>query len=214
MKSISDDMKARFDYEALTLCLCWRLTRRDGFEVGLTDHDQALHVDRLDHLPGAALEGGRFVQSLDLKPGRAAAAGVLSSAAITQEDLRAGLWDGCRVQVSRVDWRRPDLGHVHIWSGYFSNLALSEHGRFEAELVSLKADLERPVGRVLQRNCDAVLGDARCGIAANGWTCDQRFQTCRDVFDNTENYRGFPHLPGSDFILSGPAAGRNDGGKR
>jgi uncharacterized phage protein (TIGR02218 family) len=31
--------------------------------------------------------------------------------------------------------------------------------------------------------------------------CDKRFATCRDRFDNVLNFRGFPHIPGNDFIL-------------
>lgn len=31
--------------------------------------------------------------------------------------------------------------------------------------------------------------------------CDKRFETCRARFDNAINYRGFPHIPGNDFIL-------------
>ena len=49
-----------------------------------------------------------------------------------------------------------------IWSGRLSEV--SRRGEaFAAELVSLKADLERPIGRVYHRNCDADVGDARCG---------------------------------------------------
>lgn len=32
--------------------------------------------------------------------------------------------------------------------------------------------------------------------------CDKRFATCRDRFANTLNFRGFPHVPGSDFAYS------------
>lgn len=28
--------------------------------------------------------------------------------------------------------------------------------------------------------------------------CDQLFETCKTVFDNVENFRGFPHVPGFD----------------
>ncbi len=31
--------------------------------------------------------------------------------------------------------------------------------------------------------------------------CDKRFATCRDRFDNALNFRGFPHIPGNDFIV-------------
>ncbi|WP_237155554.1 DUF2163 domain-containing protein [Oryzibacter oryziterrae] len=32
--------------------------------------------------------------------------------------------------------------------------------------------------------------------------CDKRFETCRDRFANHENFRGFPHMPGKDFVFS------------
>ncbi len=32
--------------------------------------------------------------------------------------------------------------------------------------------------------------------------CDKRFSTCRDKFANTLNFRGFPHIPGNDFIAT------------
>ena len=32
--------------------------------------------------------------------------------------------------------------------------------------------------------------------------CDKQFATCRARFANAVNYRGFPHMPGNDFIAS------------
>ncbi|MGQ7792913.1 DUF2163 domain-containing protein [Faunimonas sp. B44] len=32
--------------------------------------------------------------------------------------------------------------------------------------------------------------------------CDKRFETCRDRFANGANFRGFPHMPGNDVVLS------------
>ena len=31
--------------------------------------------------------------------------------------------------------------------------------------------------------------------------CDKRFSTCREKFANAVNFRGFPHMPGNDFVL-------------
>jgi uncharacterized phage protein (TIGR02218 family) len=44
--------------------------------------------------------------------------------------------------------------------------------------------------------------------------CDKRFATCRDRFANTVNFRGFPHIPGNDFLVAYPVPGApgNDGG--
>jgi uncharacterized phage protein (TIGR02218 family) len=37
--------------------------------------------------------------------------------------------------------------------------------------------------------------------------CDKRFATCRDRFANAANFRGFPHIPGNDFLVSYPVIG-------
>jgi uncharacterized phage protein (TIGR02218 family) len=31
--------------------------------------------------------------------------------------------------------------------------------------------------------------------------CDKSLATCRDRFANTVNFRGFPHMPGNDFLV-------------
>ena len=43
--------------------------------------------------------------------------------------------------------------------------------------------------------------------------CDRSFATCRKTFGNVANFRGFPHIPGSDFVLRYPKRGETlDGG--
>lgn len=43
--------------------------------------------------------------------------------------------------------------------------------------------------------------------------CDKRFATCHDRFNNVINFRGFPHIPGNDFVVRYPVQGEpgNDG---
>lgn len=42
--------------------------------------------------------------------------------------------------------------------------------------------------------------------------CDRRAETCRLKFHNFLNFRGFPHIPGEDWLMSYPvASGANDG---
>ncbi|MGV6800753.1 MAG: DUF2163 domain-containing protein [bacterium] len=45
--------------------------------------------------------------------------------------------------------------------------------------------------------------------------CDKQFSTCREKFSNGLNFRGFPHMPGNDFITLYPLRGEaHKGGKR
>lgn len=37
--------------------------------------------------------------------------------------------------------------------------------------------------------------------------CDKRFATCHERFANAVNFRGFPHIPGNDFLVRYPVQG-------
>lgn len=223
MRQISEDFAARLAAENTSLCLCWRFTRTDGEVFGATDHDQPIVFDDVTYAPSAGLAEVTFTSASGLAPGHAAASGVLSLEFIAEAALDAGLWDGARVDVWRVDWLET-AHRVAVWSGRLSEV--SRQGQaFSAELVSLKADFERMIGRVYSRGCDAALGDARCGVAlddpelvASGAVaagCDKSFATCGARFGNRVNFRGFPHMPGVDAVLAGPASNRaNTGGRR
>ena len=45
--------------------------------------------------------------------------------------------------------------------------------------------------------------------------CDKSFETCRAKFGNGDNFRGFPHIPTPDFVLTyaRPGEGGHDGGR-
>lgn len=63
-----------------------------------------------------------------------------------------------------------------------------------------------------QRMSEAVAAGDQFRIVAG---CDKQFSTCQAKFANVANFRGFPHVPGNDFMLSvASRQGNNDGGSR
>jgi uncharacterized phage protein (TIGR02218 family) len=66
----------------------------------------------------------------------------------------------------------------------------------------------------LWREATEVIAVADAFLVTAG--CDKQFSTCRTKFANGLNFRGFPHMPGNDFVLSYPNRddGSNDGGSR
>ncbi|ALL12586.1 baseplate hub protein [Caulobacter henricii] len=214
MLAVPTDLAERLDSDAASLCQAWILTRADGAVLGFTDHDRDLVVDGVTCRAATGWTAGAFEAAAGFAPGLSAALGALDDGALSEADIVAGLYDGARVACLRVDWRRPDLV-VRLWTARIASLR-REGAIFTAALEGPLADLERVAGRTYGRLCDVVLGDSRCGITpAPGAACDKRWTTCVQTFANGLNFRGFPTLPGEDFLTLYPTEGeRHDGGRR
>jgi hypothetical protein len=120
------------------------------------------------------------------------------------------------VELWRVDWSEPQL-KVLLWSGRMAAIK-REGGAFVADLEGPMAGLERVIGGTYGRLCEAVLGDGCCGLSVSvieGRACDKRWKTCVEVFANGLNFRGYPDIPGDDFVLARAVQGaRNTGQSR
>lgn len=145
-----------------TVCACWAVTRRDGLELGFTDHDRELSFDGLRFVA----DGGMTAQALEAKNGLAVdnseALGVLSHTAIKAEDIRAGRYDGAEVRVWQVNWADPKQRRMSF-RGTLGEITEAA-GAFQAELRGLSEALSQPQGRVFQGPCSAVLGDQACKV--------------------------------------------------
>ncbi len=289
---ISPAFKAHLESGVTTLCRCWSVTRRDGTVLGFTDHDVDLAFDGLSFAADSGMAARTLEQTTGLSVDNTEALGVLTSAAVTEEDIRAGRYDGAQVVAWLVNWADVSQRLV-LFRGSIGEIQRAG-GAFQAELRGLTEALNQPQGRVYQKSCGAILGDAACGVdldapgysaqvaveavsdgkfldftslggfadrwfekgrlvvqggAAAGlvalvkndrleagtrrvelWEalraelrvgdmvrieagCDRRLATCRLKFNNVLNFRGFPAIPGEDWLMSVPRRdGLNDGG--
>jgi uncharacterized phage protein (TIGR02218 family) len=286
------DLHAHLATGHTTVCRCWKIVRTDGATFGFTDHDGVLAFDGVSFAPETGLTAMAIAQSTGLSVDNSEAVGALRSDAISEADLLAGRYDGAEVTCWLVNWQDP-TARMMQFRGHVGEVTRAA-GAFRAELRGLAEDLNRPQGRVYQRQCAAVLGDAACkadmsglgrtaeldvtqvmegrilrfemptdipaGHLARGrvqvldgaakgmvgivktdtkeggahilslWQrldakvipgdrlrlevgCDKSRIMCRDRFSNVSNFRGFPHIPGEDWLMSYPAAsGANIGG--
>jgi uncharacterized phage protein (TIGR02218 family) len=286
MRTLPPGMQAHLSSGATSLCWCWRLERLDGQVFGFTDHDRTLSFDDTTFEPESGFSASELSTAVGLGVDHAEATGALRSAHLSEADLAAGHFDNAKIELWRVNW--ADVAQrVVVMSGTLGEVSLRD-GAFSAELRSLAHALDQERGRAYQYQCDADLGDARCGVdlelgafkgvgavlsvqrdhqfAASGlgdfdagwfargrliWTsgenagtrvevkaharagsdvslslwhrpsrplapgdefvvqagCDKQFSTCQLRFANSLNFRGFPHLPGNDFIIEYPDRG-------
>lgn len=149
-----------------TTCFCWEVVRRDGVRMGFTDHDRDLAFGGVVFRAGTGLTARALQQVAGLAVDNSEAAGALSDEGIAEADLRAGRFDGAAVTMWLVNWADPEQRMLRF-AGSIGEVAESD-GAFRAELRGLTDGLNRVQGRVIQSACDAVLGDARCGVALEG----------------------------------------------
>lgn len=141
-------------------CRCWFIRRRDGETLGLTDYDRPLRFNHIDFIADAAISLSALDARLGLDASQPQAQGVLSSNALTEADLAAGLYDDAAFDLWLVDWQAPE-NRMLLMAGRFDKIALSE-GRFSVSLAASAGNMNAPRGRLFQNACDAGLGDERC----------------------------------------------------
>jgi uncharacterized phage protein (TIGR02218 family) len=162
MRPVPEALRAQFAAGVTTLAHAWRVTRADGVTRGFTDHDRDLVVDGVVCRARAGFAAGDIDKRLGVDADATDMAGVLCDDGVDEDDLLAGLWDGARVDLWRVDWTDPAL-RVHLYAG---RIGVVRRGpvALTADVRGLQAGFDTPFGRVFSRFCDADVGDARCGV--------------------------------------------------
>lgn len=143
-----------------TVARAWAVTRRDGVRYGFTDHDCPLEFDGLVFKVDSGLTARALQQATGLAVDNTEAMGALSDSAIREQDIAAGRFDGAEVVAWLVNWADVSARRM-VFRGHIGEVRRGA-GAFHAELRGLTEALNRPVGRVFQKPCSAVLGDRSC----------------------------------------------------
>ena len=162
MRALPATLAAKLASGATTLARAWAVTRRDGATLGFTDHDRPLAFEGTTFEAAAGLTATALEASTGLAPDSHSIEGALSSAAITEADLEAGLYDGAEIRLWLVDWTAP-TDRVLLSRGQIGEVRRGA-AAFEAEVLGLAERLNQPRGRAYLPTCDARLGDTRCSV--------------------------------------------------
>lgn len=211
MSGLDADLAAHLATGVTTVCRCWSITRRDGAIMGFTDHDVALCFGGVDFRADTGLSALAVQQSTGLSVDNTEALGALSDASIREDDIEAGRFDGAEVLAWLVNWHNVEERAL-LFRGHIGEIRRSG-GAFEAELRGLADALNHPVGRVYQKSCGAVLGDAACrfDLDTPGYSAETAVETVEQRrifrFDGVDGYEAGWFRFGTLSVLSGAAEG-------
>lgn len=163
MNVISDELSAHYASGTTTLAQCWKCTRADGQIFGYTSLDQDIIFDEVTYLASSGFTPSNIQSNANLSVSNLEVVGILDSENITEEDLTAGLWDGCAIEIFEVNFRDLTMGKRILGGGTIGNIT-SGRQSFSAELRGLTQRVQQSIGELYSPTCRAELGDARCGV--------------------------------------------------
>lgn len=115
--------------------------------------------------------------------------GAFSSSGVLEANLRGGLYQDADVTEYLVDWYVPWVDALRTRT-YKIGLHRRTGEKFAVEFQSLSARLKTRNGGIVTRNCNAELGDDRCGIDLSAIT-DGQFDNDVTAVDPDEPRRKF-----------------------
>lgn len=166
-KSISFNLKAEMSGALSTLATCMRVERSDGRVYGFTTYDKILTIDGLDYEPAASFTPSDVKSNNNMEVDNLTVEGVLSSDAITEDELRAGRWDYAQFRIFMVNWSDLTMGDFKMRAGHFGEVSV-HHQTFSVELLGLMDAYTTSIGKITQPLCRTYLGSPLCGIDLTG----------------------------------------------
>lgn len=211
MADFNDELAMHLGGGLTTVCHAWAITRKDGAVFAFTDHDLPLSFAGYEFRADTGLSALALAQSTGLSVDNTEALGALSDASLREDEIEQGRFDGAEVRAWLVNW--ADTGqHWLNFRGHLGELTRAGGG-FRAELRGLTEGLNRPLGRVYQKPCSAVLGDGNCrfNLAQENYAQELPVQTVegarRFVWQDFLSYDTDWFTRGRLEVLDGPALG-------
>jgi uncharacterized phage protein (TIGR02218 family) len=163
MLNIPSSLKRSVTGKVVKIATLWDIRRKDGTNFFFTDHDRQIEFEGNVYLPSSQATTSAVQRQPNLNPNNLEVVGYITNDAITDTDLRLGLFRDADVIERMVDWRKP-------WAGalYTANWTIGEakftSETWEVQIRDLAYRLSQKVGRIADRGCQHELGDAICRV--------------------------------------------------
>ncbi len=148
------------------------LTRKDGTQLGFTDWTADVKAGGVTYKAANGYSRTAMQQRADLAAPNFNVTGILSSDAITDEDVRAGLYNNARIQVWLAVPTDPDFltyGRIALPGAYLGEIKI-EDGVYTAEMRGWAYILQQSYIEVYTPTCRADFCDTRCKLNAPDFT--------------------------------------------
>ena len=192
MQYLSTSLKNSISAEVTTLANCIKITRRDGYMIGFTEHDRDLPIEGMIYKSIAGFEVSARKNSSDMSVGNMSLSSYIYPHKDTQHnslksllkqslikeilqgknyikeltdiELMSGKYDFAQLEFFTIDYENLEAGKIVCNKGHMGEVSLRDN-YFFAELRGQAQRLSQDgICDVYSICCRVNLGDSRCGI--------------------------------------------------
>ena len=147
---------------------CIKIVRLDTTVIGMTELDKDITFDSVTYSSLSGYTPTETQTTSDLSVNNADIEGLIQSGHIERADIIAGLYDNADIFVFIYDWEN-EVKVRDLAVGSWGEVQLKDNA-YTAEFRSLAQKLQQPIGEVVTAECNANLGDSRCGVTLATYT--------------------------------------------
>ena len=173
MLALPAPLAAHLQGRALTLTVCWAITKADDTVIRGTAHDRDVTITAGSYAGVYRARSAAFattiegksdgsVSNLDVRGGLRVDATIDE---ISVAEIEGGLYDQARAVLLMVNWASPDDGQKVLMSGTLGEFYRDSDGLWRSEVRGLTQALSQQIMRTYSERCWVkLLGDSFCKL--------------------------------------------------
>lgn len=169
-RTVGANLKNHLAQVTTTAAILWEITRIDNTVFRFTEADVPISFGGYTYTPVNSGELSVLEQKTGTTADNFDFNMILSAGSLDRVDLIAGKFDSADVKVYLLNKESVADGAINLVRGKLGEFKVLDDHKGIIEFRSLTDLLSQGVGRTYTHECDADLGDSRCGVALGIYT--------------------------------------------
>ncbi len=169
MKFATANLNTHIGLETTSMATLWKIKRIDNVIIAATSLDIDIPFDLGDgdgeiiYKAATGFNRSALENTADFNIGNMDIQGLIESATVTKESIRAELFDFAEVKIFQVNWRALGDDEIRMQRGFIGRITLHDN-TYVAEFRDMMDLYSAEIGDIITETCRADLFDSKCGV--------------------------------------------------
>lgn len=164
-KAIPAALQTHMEGEVLSLSTCIRITKNDGTELRMTNHDRPLTIAGDTFSPTVSFDSSAIKSASDLSTDNAEIILGLDGETVSRKDFESDLYRRAAIEIFIVNWENPSQGVSYLKRGTIGDFTIVDETSVKVQVRGLTQSLQRTFVELYSPTCRVAFGGDKCGFA-------------------------------------------------